>query len=150
MYERDERTLAKEGSTIGLDFIRVHEITRPRVCFLPRQGVVRVEGTEGKQGQSRTTVVPGTYQVDTGCENVETTVRKWRILFARFVVRMDNERLPKRVMFGDSELDGGKRYSGGQEQKQDPGLDGLSRARPIVVQLAHRSAALDVGSEEAG
>ena len=63
---------------------------------------------------------------------------------------MDNERLPKRVMFGDSELDGGKRYSGGQEQKQDPGLDGLSRARPIVVQLAHRSAALDVGSEEAG
>ena len=31
-----------------------------------------------------------------------------------FVARMDNERLPKRVMFG--EVDGGKGYSGGQEQ----------------------------------
>ena len=39
--------------------------------------------------------------VKTGCENVETTVRKRRILFAGFVARMGNERLPKRVMFGD-------------------------------------------------
>ena len=44
----------------------------------------------------------------TGCENVETTVGKRRILFAGFVARMDNERLPKRnerlpkrVMFGE-------------------------------------------------
>ena len=43
----------------------------------------------------------------------------------RVVARMDNERLPKRVMFG--EVQGGKRYSGGTR------LDGLSRARPIVV-----------------
>ena len=50
----------------------------------------------------------------TGCENVETTVRKRRILFAGFVARMGNERLPKRVMFG--ELEGGKGYVGGQEQ----------------------------------
>ena len=50
----------------------------------------------------------------TGCENVETTVRKRRILFAGFVARMGNERLPKRVMFG--ELEGGKGYMGGQEQ----------------------------------
>ena len=50
----------------------------------------------------------------TGCENVETTVRKRRILFAGFVARMGNERLPKRVMFGEQE--GGKGYVGGQEQ----------------------------------
>ena len=50
----------------------------------------------------------------TGRENVETTVRKRRIFFAKFVARMDNERLPKRVMFG--EADEGKGYSGGQEQ----------------------------------
>ena len=46
-----------------------------------------------------------------GCENVETTVRKRRILFAGFVARKDDERLPKRVQFW--EVDGGKGYSGG-------------------------------------
>ena len=50
----------------------------------------------------------------TAYENVDTTVRKPRILFAGFAARMDNERLPKRVMFG--EVDGGKGYSGEQEQ----------------------------------
>ena len=30
------------------------------------------------------------------------------------------------------------------------GLDGLSRARPVVVQHSHRSEVLDVGSEEVG
>ena len=34
------------------------------------------------------------------CENVEKTVKKGRMLFAGFVARIDNERLPKRVMFG--------------------------------------------------
>ena len=46
-------------------------------------------------------------------ESVETTVRKRRILFAGFVARMAEERLPRRVMFG--EMLGGKGYSGGQE-----------------------------------
>ena len=36
------------------------------------------------------------------------------ILFAKFVARMGEERLPQRVMFG--ELLGGKGYSGGQEK----------------------------------
>ena len=48
------------------------------------------------------------------CENLEKTVVKRRILFAGFVARLDNERPPKRVSFG--EVDGGKGYSGGQEQ----------------------------------
>ena len=50
----------------------------------------------------------------TGCENVETTVRKRRTLIAGFVARRDSERLAKRVLFG--EVGGGKGYSGGQEQ----------------------------------
>ena len=50
----------------------------------------------------------------TGCENVETTVRKRRILFGEFVAWMGNERLHKGVMVG--ELEGGKGYVGGQEQ----------------------------------
>ena len=37
----------------------------------------------------------------TVCQNVETTVRKRRILFAWFVPRVGDERLPKRVMFGE-------------------------------------------------
>ena len=36
------------------------------------------------------------------------------LLFAGFVARMGEERLPQRVMFG--ELVGGKGYSGGQEK----------------------------------
>ena len=50
----------------------------------------------------------------TGCANVETTVWNRRILFAGLVASMDNERLPKRVMFGG--VDGGTGHSGGQEQ----------------------------------
>ena len=51
----------------------------------------------------------------TGCDNVETTVRERRIRFAGFVAGMDNERLPKRLIFG--EVEGGKGYSGGQKNR---------------------------------
>ena len=37
----------------------------------------------------------------TGCENVEATVPKRKKLVAGYVARMDNERLPKRVLFGE-------------------------------------------------
>ena len=80
----------------------------------------------------------------TACENVETVVRKRRVLFAWFVARMDNERLPKRVIFWGSGR--GKGLLG----RARTGLNGLSRARPIVVQVAYRSETLGVGSKEAG
>ena len=51
----------------------------------------------------------------TTSESIEATVRKRRILFAGFVARMGEKRLPQRVMFG--ELVGGKGYSGGQEKE---------------------------------
>ena len=54
----------------------------------------------------------------TGCENVETTVRKTEDKFAGFVARMEGERLPQQVMFG--EVDGGEGYSGWAKT----GLDG--------------------------
>ena len=47
-------------------------------------------------------------------ESIEAIVRKRRILFAGFVARMGEDRLPQRVMFG--EFVGGKGYSGGQEK----------------------------------
>ena len=47
-------------------------------------------------------------------ESIETTVRRRRMLFAGFVARMGEERLPRRVMFG--EMVGGKGYFFGQEK----------------------------------
>ena len=49
----------------------------------------------------------------TDSESVETTVRRRRTLFTGFVARMGEERLSRRVMFG--EMFEGKGYSGGQE-----------------------------------
>ena len=50
----------------------------------------------------------------TTSESIEAIVRKRRILFAVFVARMGEERLPQRVVCG--ELVGGKGCSGGQEK----------------------------------
>ena len=50
----------------------------------------------------------------TGCEEtIEATVRKRRLCFAGFVMRMEDDRLPKRVLLGT--LATGKGYRGGQE-----------------------------------
>ena len=49
-----------------------------------------------------------------GCtETIEATVRKRRLLFGGLVVRMEDERLPKLVLLGETER--GKRSVGGQE-----------------------------------
>ena len=50
-----------------------------------------------------------------GSEIIEATMRKRRILFAGFVARMEDTRLPKCVMFG--ELLGGAVSSGEQEKE---------------------------------
>ena len=50
----------------------------------------------------------------TTSKSIEAIVPKQRILFAGFVARMGEERLPQRVMF--RELVGGKGYAGGQEK----------------------------------
>ena len=51
----------------------------------------------------------------TGSESIEATLRRRRILFAGFVARMENTRLPKCVMFG--EMVGGVGCVGGQEKE---------------------------------
>ena len=50
-----------------------------------------------------------------GSQSTEVTLRRRRILFAGFVARMDNTRLPKCVMFGD--LMGGAGCVGGQNKE---------------------------------
>ena len=52
--------------------------------------------------------------VKTGSESNEATLRRRRILFAGFVARMEDTRLPKCVMFG--EMVGGAGCVGGQEK----------------------------------
>ena len=51
----------------------------------------------------------------TGSESIETTLRRRRILFAGFVARMEDTRLPMCVMFG--EMVGGEGCVGGQENE---------------------------------
>ena len=53
--------------------------------------------------------------VKTGSENIEATLRRRRILFAGFVARMEDTRLPKCVMFG--EMVEGAGCAGGQEKE---------------------------------
>ena len=53
--------------------------------------------------------------IKTGRESIGATLRRRRILFAGFVARMEDTRLPKCVMFG--ELVGGADCMGGQEKE---------------------------------
>ena len=53
--------------------------------------------------------------IGTGSASIEVTLSRRRILFAGFVVRMEDTRLPKCVMFG--ELVGGAGCVGGQEKE---------------------------------
>ena len=53
--------------------------------------------------------------IETEKKSIEATIRRKKILFAGFVVRMEGTRLPKFVMFG--ELVGSAGYVGGQEQE---------------------------------
>ena len=53
--------------------------------------------------------------VKTGSESIEATLRRRRILFAGFMARMEDTRIPKCVMFG--EMVGGAGCVGGQEKE---------------------------------
>ena len=65
------------------------------------------------RGDRRYTLSYADALAKTASESIEAIVRKRRILFAGFVARRGEERLPQ-VIFG--ELVGGKGYSGGQEK----------------------------------
>ena len=52
--------------------------------------------------------------IQAGCEEtIEATVRKQRLCFAGFVMPMEDNRLPKRMLLGA--MAGGVRYRGGQD-----------------------------------
>ena len=65
--------------------------------------------------------------IKTGSESIEATLRRTRILFARFVARVENTRLPKCVMFGA--IVGGAGFVGGQKkERMGCFLDDLSQS----------------------
>ncbi|CAB1103333.1 unnamed protein product [Ectocarpus sp. CCAP 1310/34] len=73
---------------------------------------------------------------DQGCEEtIEATVRKRRLCFAGFVMRMEDSRLPKRMLLGA--MAGGVGYRGGQES------DWVSRLGEDLV-------AFNMGDEKEG
>ena len=80
--------------------------------------------------------------IKTGSESIQATSRRRRTLFARFVVRKEDTRLTKGVMFG--ELVGGAGSVGGQER----GWVGVFPGRP--QSLWHQRRPLDDCSPERG
>ena len=67
----------------------------------------------GASGNVRTTPYAETLLRTTFEETIEVTVHKRRLYFVGFVMRMEDDRLPKCVMLGT--LVTGKGYRGGQE-----------------------------------
>ena len=74
--------------------------------------------------------------VKTGSESTEAKLRRMRILFARFVARMEGTRLPKCVMFGElvwARLRGGGWGAGKRVDRVFPGRpQSLRHQRPPV------------------
>ncbi|CAB1118767.1 unnamed protein product [Ectocarpus sp. CCAP 1310/34] len=80
--------------------------------------------------------VAGLFGLMAGCEEtIEATVRKRRLCFAGFVMRMKDSRLPKRMLLGA--MAGGVGYRGGQES------DWVSRLGEDLV-------AFNMGDEKEG
>ena len=69
--------------------------------------------------------------VKTGSASIETTLRRRRILFAGFVARMEDKRLPKCVMFG--EMVGGTGCVGAEKR-----VYGVFPGRPRSFRHQHR------------
>ena len=78
----------------------------------------------------------------TKCESIETTVRTRRLLWAGALLRMDDHRLPKRVISGELE-NAGKRGPGKEKEWTDCVADDL---RLFGITGNRRTAALDPGA----
>ena len=72
----------------------------------------------------------------TGCESIEATLRARRLLWAGALTRMEDGRLPKRVMFGTIK-DGVKKGRGGQEKEWVACVESDVRAFKIQQNWKH-------------
>ena len=77
------------------------------------------------------------------CERIEETLRENMLLWAGALIRMDDERIPKRVMFGKIE-DGDKKLGGGQEKEFATYVE--SDVRSFKIQRNWKHAARDAQS----
>ena len=80
----------------------------------------------------------------TGCESIDTTMRKRRLLWAGALIRMDNRRLPKRVMMGTLENPGQRGRRGKEKEWTNCEADDL-RLFGIRDREGWNTVALDPG-----
>ena len=77
--------------------------------------LLRIIGAQRKRPDHRMTSYNHALEI-TGCESIKTTLRTRRLLWARTLIRMSDGRLPKRIVFENSE--GAVRRGRGGEEKE--------------------------------
>ena len=80
--------------------------------------LLRIIGAQRKRSDHRMTTYNRALEI-TRCENIETTLRTRRLLWAGTLIHMSGGRLPKRIMFGN--LEGAVRR--GREGKENKWTD---------------------------
>ena len=92
--------------------------------------------------------------IRTGSESIEATLRRRRILFAGFVARIEDTRLPKCVMFGERLFGGGRWLRGGGRKKSGWGASWttseLSVSTPTSRRLQFRTRVSGEGRRNKG
>ena len=77
--------------------------------------LLRIIGAQRKRPDHRMTSYNRALDI-TRCENIETTLRTTRLLWAGMLIRMSGGRLPRRIMFGN--LEGAVRRGRGGKEKE--------------------------------
>ena len=77
--------------------------------------LLRIIGAQGKRPDHRITSYNRALEI-TGCESIETTLRRRRLLWAGTLLRMSRGRLPKRIVFGN--LEGVVQRGRGRKEKE--------------------------------
>ena len=81
--------------------------TTPKLRTVYHWVLLRIIGEQRKSPDHRMTSYIGILEI-TGCDSTGTTVRTRRLLWARTLIGMSGRRLPNRIVFGDSEGQGGE------------------------------------------
>ena len=78
--------------------------------------LLRIIGAQRKRPDHRTTSYNRAFEI-TQCKSIETTLRTIILLWAGALIRMSNERLPKRIVFG--KLEGAVMKGQGGKEKEE-------------------------------
>ena len=93
--------------------------------------LLRIVGAQRKRSDHRMTSYNRALEINR-CESIEATLRTRRLLWARALIQMSGERLPKRDVFGNLEVEV-RKGRGGKEKEWTDCLQGDIRACGITV-----------------